>query len=40
VLPNTLKPDLNQDDGMHPNAKGTLIVSDTLTRSIINYLKN
>ena len=35
-----LKPDLNQDDGMHPNAKGTLIVSDTLTRSIINYLKN
>ena len=35
-----LKPELNQDDGMHPNEKGTLIVSDMLTRSIINYLKN
>ena len=34
-----LKPDLNQDDGMHPNAKGTLIVSDTLTKSIINFIK-
>ncbi|MDA9996368.1 arylesterase [Candidatus Pelagibacter sp.] len=34
-----LKPDLNQDDGMHPNAKGTLIVSDTLTKSIISFIK-
>ncbi|MDC0627232.1 arylesterase [Candidatus Pelagibacter sp.] len=34
-----LKPDLNQDDGMHPNEKGTLIVSDTLTKSIISFIK-
>jgi acyl-CoA thioesterase-1 len=32
-----LKPELNQDDGMHPNEKGTLIVSDTLKRSIISF---
>ena len=35
-----LKPELNQDDGMHPNEKGTLIVSDTLKKSIINFIKN
>jgi acyl-CoA thioesterase I len=35
-----LKPDLNQDDDIHPNVKGTLIVSETLKKSIINYLKN
>ena len=34
-----LKPDLNQDDGMHPNEKGTLIVSNTLTKSIISFIK-
>ena len=34
-----LKPKLNQDDGMHPNEKGTLIVSDTLTKSIISFIK-
>jgi len=34
-----LKPALNQDDGMHPNAKGTLIISDTLEKSIINFIK-
>ncbi|MDC3249687.1 arylesterase [Candidatus Pelagibacter sp.] len=34
-----LKPELNQDDGMHPNAKGTLIISDTLEKSIISFLK-
>ena len=34
-----LKPELNQDDGMHPNAKGTLIISDTLEKSIINFIK-
>jgi len=34
-----LKPELNQDDGMHPNEKGTLIVSDTLTKSIISFIK-
>jgi len=35
-----LKSELNQDDGMHPNEKGTLIVSDTLTKSIISFIKN
>ena len=34
-----LKPELNQDDGMHPNEKGTLIISDTLTKSIISLIK-
>ena len=34
-----LRPELNQDDGMHPNAKGTLIISDTLEKSIISFLK-
>ncbi|MDA7714823.1 arylesterase [Candidatus Pelagibacter sp.] len=34
-----LKPDLNQDDGMHPNEKGILIVSDTLKESIISFIK-
>ncbi len=34
-----LKPELNQDDGMHPNEKGTLILSNTLTKSIISFIK-
>ncbi|MDA9767515.1 arylesterase [Candidatus Pelagibacter sp.] len=34
-----LKPELNQDDGMHPNEKGTIILSDTLTKSIISFIK-
>jgi acyl-CoA thioesterase-1 len=34
-----LKPDLNLSDGMHPNAKGTLIISNTLEKSIINFIK-
>ena len=34
-----LKPEFNQDDGMHPNEKGTLVVSDTLKKSIINFIK-
>ena len=34
-----LKPEFNQDDGMHPNEKGTLIISDTLTKSIISLIK-
>jgi len=34
-----LKPELNQDDGIHPNEKGTAIVSDTLTKSIISFIK-
>ena len=31
-----LKPSLNQSDGLHPNEKGTLIISDTIKKSIIN----
>jgi acyl-CoA thioesterase-1 len=34
-----LKPELNQDDGIHPNEKGTLILSNTLTKSIISFIK-
>jgi len=34
-----LKPELNQEDGMHPNAKGTLIIRDTLEKSIISFIK-
>ena len=34
-----LKPELNQDDGIHPNEKGTIILSDTLTKSIISFIK-
>ncbi len=34
-----LKPALNQDDGMHPNEKGILFVSNTLTKSIISFIK-
>jgi len=34
-----LKPELNQDDGMHPNAKETLIISDTLEKSVISFIK-
>ena len=34
-----LKPELNQDDGVHPNAQGTLIISDTIEKSIISFIK-
>jgi acyl-CoA thioesterase-1 len=34
-----LNPDYNQDDGIHPNEKGTLIISKTLQMSIINNIK-
>jgi len=34
-----LKAEFNQDDGMHPNEKGTLIVSNTLKKNIINFIK-
>jgi len=34
-----LKPSLNLSDGMHPNAKGTLIISDTIEKSIISFIK-
>jgi len=38
-LPDVLKPELNQDDGMHPNEKRTLVVSDTFKKSIISFTK-
>ena len=31
-------PKLNQSDGMHPNEKGTSIISDTVKKSIIQLL--
>jgi acyl-CoA thioesterase-1 len=34
-----LKPELNQDDGMHPNERGTLIIGDTLAKGIISFIK-
>ena len=34
-----LKSEFNQDDGIHPNEKGTLILSKTLQKSIINLIK-
>ena len=36
-----LKPDLNLSDGMHPNEKGTIIISETLQKIILkNILLN
>ena len=32
-----LNPNFNQSDGMHPNQKGTLIISETVKKSIIQY---
>ncbi|MDB9772876.1 arylesterase [Candidatus Pelagibacter sp. Uisw_106] len=34
-----LEPEFNQDDGMHPNEKGTLIVSETLKKYIVGFIK-
>jgi len=34
-----MKPDLNQNDGIHPNEQGTLVMSATLEKSIINFVK-
>jgi len=34
-----LNPELNQDDGIHPNKKGSLIISKTLQISIIREIK-
>ena len=33
-----LDPNLNQQDGIHPNKKGVIIISDTIKKSIINIL--
>jgi acyl-CoA thioesterase-1 len=30
-----LNPKLNQSDGIHPNEKGTLVISETITKSIL-----
>ena len=34
-----LNPSLNQNDGIHPNEKGVLIISETIKKSITNYSK-
>ena len=34
-----LNPDFNQDDGLHPNEKGVLIIAETIKRSITNFSK-
>lgn len=34
-----MKPDLNQSDGIHPNKQGTLVMSATLEKSIINFVE-
>ena len=33
-----LNPSLNQQDGIHPNKDGTIIVSETIKKSIINII--
>jgi len=35
-----LKPDLNLSDGMHPNEKGTIIISKTLQKIILKNILN
>ena len=35
-----LKPDLNLSDGMHPNEKGTIIISKTLQEMILKYISS
>ena len=34
-----LNPKLNQSDGIHPNEKGTLIISETIKKSILKTKK-
>jgi acyl-CoA thioesterase-1 len=34
-----LNPDFNQNDGIHPNEKGTFVISKTLLLSIVNKIK-
>jgi acyl-CoA thioesterase-1 len=34
-----LNPDFNQDDGIHPNEKGTFVISKILLLSIVNKIK-
>jgi acyl-CoA thioesterase-1 len=35
-----LKPDLNLSDGMHPNEKGTIIISKTLQKMILKNISS
>ena len=35
-----LKPDLNLNDGMHPNEKGTIIISKTLQKMILKNISS
>ena len=34
-----LNPKFNQDDGLHPNEKGVLIIAETIKKSITNFSK-
>ena len=34
-----LNPSLNQADGIHPNEKGVLIITETIKKGITNFLK-
>ena len=34
-----MKPELNQSDGIHPNREGTVVMSATLEKSIIRFIK-
>ena len=34
-----LNPNFNQDDGLHPNEKGVLIIAETIKKSITNFIK-
>ena len=34
-----LNPNFNQDDGLHPNEKGVLIIAETIKRSFTNFSK-
>ena len=34
-----LNPNFNQDDGLHPNEKGVLIIAETIKKSITNFSK-
>ena len=34
-----LNPNFNQDDGLHPNEKGVLIIAETIKRSITDFTK-
>ena len=33
-----LNPDLNLDDGMHPNEKGVIVISKNIEKKLLNIL--